>query len=295
MNVGTSTEAARHFDAYYREWAASRKGDGAAGKRFRESEEIERRFFRAILKKIVRRVQLGPASPVTVLEVGSGPSLDLMWLEREVATRGVALDISLEALQFARRLQESEGTNVGLVVGDAGSASFRSGGFDLVYSQGVMEHFKDPWPAYREQVRLARPGGFLLMCVPQKYNVYTVRKHRMMRANQWPWGWEREYTVGELRRVARDLGLEPVFFCGFGYNRIMRIARDFYRLVRKKNPYRDHRFFGLLDWCYLTVIDPVLELCWRLFERSIGPYVLVNVVAVLRKPEGHEPEGHENE
>jgi len=68
-----------------------------------------------------------------------------------------------------------------------------------VFSQGVLEHFADPSAVMRDQVRVLKPDGVLVVDVPQKYNVYRLRKHAAMRAHRWPWGWETEYSVGELR------------------------------------------------------------------------------------------------
>lgn len=47
------------------------------------------------------------------------------------------------------------------VLGDGHELPFRSGGFDLVLSQAVMEHMRDPFEAAREIIRVVRPGGLI--------------------------------------------------------------------------------------------------------------------------------------
>lgn len=51
---------------------------------------------------------------------------------------------------------------------------FRDGAFDAVHCNAVLEHVKDPFACAREIVRVLKPGGDLMCCVPflQYYHGY---------------------------------------------------------------------------------------------------------------------------
>jgi len=63
------------------------------------------------------------------------------------------------------------------VCADACRMPFREGAFDLVFHQGLMEHFRDPAPLLRENARVLKRGGHLLVDVPQRFHVYTLAKN----------------------------------------------------------------------------------------------------------------------
>jgi SAM-dependent methyltransferase len=52
------------------------------------------------------------------------------------------------------------------VCGDALRLPFRSGAFDLVISQEMIEHLSDPFLALREMARMLKPGGTLYVQAP---------------------------------------------------------------------------------------------------------------------------------
>jgi SAM-dependent methyltransferase len=140
---------------------------------------------------------------VLSLEVGAATARDSASLARRGAVP-VALDYSMEALKRAREA----GGGI-LVCGDAEALPFRSGSFGLVFHQGVMEHFRDPDPMLAENARVLRPGGTLLVDVPQTLHVYTLVKKAMIAAGAWFAGWETQFTPGRLRRMLRRHGLRP--------------------------------------------------------------------------------------
>lgn len=84
--------------------------------------------------------------------------------------------------------------------------------FDLVFSVGVIEHFKDPIPIIKEQTRVLKKGGFLIIDVPQKYNLYTIVKHMRMKLRIFPFGWETEYSVSDLKEIVKIFNLKIVRF-----------------------------------------------------------------------------------
>jgi SAM-dependent methyltransferase len=154
-----------------------------------------------IRREVVRRMT--PAGILT-LEVGAATARDSAALAEEGAV-AVALDYSPEAL-----LRASEaGGDVLLVCGDALNLPFREDAFDLVFHQGVLEHFRDPDPLTRECARVLAPGGMLLVDVPQTFHPYTLLKKVLIAAGTWFAGWETQFTAGGLRAHLRNHGLVP--------------------------------------------------------------------------------------
>ena len=90
---------------------------------------------------------------------------------------------------------------------DALRMPFRDGSIDVVFHQGLLEHFRDPLPLLRENVRVLAPDGILLVDVPQRFHLYTVLKHFLIAIGRWFAGWETEFTIGELERLMRTAGV----------------------------------------------------------------------------------------
>lgn len=225
--------------------------------------------------------QLPANRPVRFLEVGCGTALDSCVLSRlRPLAEGIALDLSKQAAEIACRNAAQLGFPLQVLAADLTALPFPAGSFDLVFSQGVLEHFEDPEPALAEQARVLRSGGTLVVDVPQKFNVYTLRKRRAMRANHWPWGWETEYSVRELRALGSRLGLFPVEAVGHQHGRILdRVVIHPHRMVRNKVA----RWRGAANPSYVPGrMATAWESLWDWMDARFGPYLAINVAVAFR-------------
>jgi len=141
-----------------------------------------------------------------VLEVGAGSGRDSVALAEAGAT-SILLDYSMASLEVARGVAARTGQPVHLVRADALRMPFRDASIDVVFHQGLLEHFRDPLPLLRENVRVLAPDGILLVDVPQRFHLYTVLKHFLIAIGRWFAGWETEFTIGELERLMREAGV----------------------------------------------------------------------------------------
>ncbi|TMQ64351.1 MAG: class I SAM-dependent methyltransferase [Candidatus Eisenbacteria bacterium] len=148
----------------------------------------------------------GPVSGRLVLEVGAGSGRDSISLAEAGAT-AVLLDYSAPSLEVARGVAARAGRRVHLVRADALAMPFRDGSFHVVFHQGLLEHFRDPRPLLRENVRVLGERGILLVDVPQRFHLYTVLKHLLIAVGRWFAGWETEFTIAELERLLRAAGV----------------------------------------------------------------------------------------
>jgi ubiquinone/menaquinone biosynthesis C-methylase UbiE len=133
-----------------------------------------------------------------ILEVGAGTGRDSFNLCNEGAEIFL-LDYAEESLKIIKCLS-SKYERVHTVGGNAFSLPFPDRVFDVVFHQGLLEHFRKPAAAslLTENIRVLKEGGILLVDVPQRYHFYTIFKHVLIALNFWFAGWEREFSIREL-------------------------------------------------------------------------------------------------
>jgi SAM-dependent methyltransferase len=162
-----------------------------------------------------------------VLEVGAGTGRDSLALAAAGA-EVVTLDYAPKSLGLIRDAAQATDARVHVVGGDGLALPFPDGCFDLVFHQGLLEHFRDPLPLLAENVRVLKEGGLLLVDVPQRYHYYTLGKHSLMLFDKWFAGWETEFSITELEARVREVGL----VCERSYGDWM-VPGLFYRALRK--------------------------------------------------------------
>ncbi len=100
-----------------------------------------------------------------VLDAGCGIGRHAFFAARYGASEVVALDLSA-AVETAREVL-ADLPNAEVVQGDLTHPPLRGdgGGFDLIYSIGVLHHLPDPEAGFRALATLVRPGGTLFVWV----------------------------------------------------------------------------------------------------------------------------------
>jgi ubiquinone/menaquinone biosynthesis C-methylase UbiE len=150
-----------------------------------------------------------------ILEIGAGTGRDSFpFVQRGASV--YQLDYSPNSLKIMKQIAETEKMETTIVGGDSFSLPFRDGTFDIVFHQGLLEHFrKDKADAMlKENIRVLKPGGLLCVDVPQRWHLYTVMKRILIAVDQWFAGWERSFSVPELKREMEKFGLQTVRIYG---------------------------------------------------------------------------------
>ncbi len=184
-----------------------------------------------------------------VMEVGAATARDSVILAEKGAI-AVALDYSHEALRLAREAAQRANVQLLLVCGDALALPFRDASIDLVFHQGVLEHFRDPMPLLHENVRVLKDDGTVLVDVPQTIHIYTLIKKVLIGMNVWFAGWETQFTPHQLADLLKKAGLEPESTYGrfFSPSLAYRILRELMMKLGIRMPLRPvllppvHRF-----------------------------------------------------
>jgi len=111
--------------------------------------------------RLARRLRLTPGT--SLLDIGCGVGGWLLAARRH-GSDICGIDISTTALKRARiRLGDAK-----LVCGAAEALPVRNASFDIVTCLGSLEHFVDPGAGIEEMVRVAKPGAYVLILVPNR-------------------------------------------------------------------------------------------------------------------------------
>ncbi len=243
-------------------------------KRDRDLDEIYDNDGR-IPEELLKR---GDVTDAVVMEVGAATARDSVILAENGAV-SIALDYSHEALRLAREAARRAGVQLLLVCGDALALPFRDSSIDLVFHQGVLEHFRDPMPLLRENVRVVKEDGTVLVDVPQTVHIYTLIKKALIAGNVWFAGWETQFTPGQLAALLRDAGLKPEHTYGrfFSPSLVYKILRELFMKLGIRMPMRP------------VLLPPVHRLRSNLRRRIeasfLGPRLgyIVGIIAVKKQ------------
>jgi ubiquinone/menaquinone biosynthesis C-methylase UbiE len=159
------------------------------------------------------------------LDAGCGTG----WFSQRAAGLGanvIALDIGVKLLEKTRQKCDAA-----LVAGDACRLPFRDAAFDVVMSSECIEHTQDPLGAVSEMCRVLKPGGTLVITVPNKVwhwsatfaAVFTLRPYEGL--ENWLGWWQ-------LRRWLRERDMRIVAMSGFHlFPPLFRVSWPFLRFT----------------------------------------------------------------
>ena len=148
-------------------------------------------FYRFYIEATVRFVR---QTGGRVLDVGSGEGM----IFKESGLQPVQLDISLSRLERARRYNDT------VVCADAYAIPPGSESFDTVLLIALLEHTSDPQKILAEAHRILRPGGHVVVVVPNDINMSLGR----LLLAKWPPRYPDHltfFTPARLKRGTRDL------------------------------------------------------------------------------------------
>jgi SAM-dependent methyltransferase len=219
-----------------------------------------------------RRLQMirryAPLAGKRVLDVGCGigmyPTAFLRYTDDVVGIE----------IEFERAQQAYEKATVTQARGE--DLPFPDDAFDIVHSHEVLEHVTDDRRAVREMVRVVRPGGRIVIFVPNR--LYAFETHGIYWRGEYQFGnkpfvnWlptplrdrlaphVRAYTRRDLRRLFADLPVRVVVHTQIypGYDNIVARKPRLGRLLRgvtyalERTPLR---IFGLSHFLVLQVVD----------------------------------------
>ena len=125
-------------------------------------------------------------------------------------SRAFGVDISPGIVRDARRNFEERSLTLHGVLSDVRALPFPSGSFDAVYSMGTVEHFADTDGAVREIFRVVRPGGRVVIGVPNRWDPFLrpLLVVLLYRLGLYGYGFEKSYSRRTFRRMLTRAGFE---------------------------------------------------------------------------------------
>lgn len=116
---------------------------------------------------------------MSVLEIGFAPGKHLAYVAKNLGGCVHGVDYSEPGVVIATQLFAALEIKGELRCEDAFSASFPRGSFDFVYSIGFVEHFEDARPIVRLHLEMAKPGGKVMIAVPNYGGIYGHLQRRL--------------------------------------------------------------------------------------------------------------------
>ena len=144
------------------------------------------------------------------------------------------MDLSPNALKKALTTFENFGQSCKFTIGDLFNLPFPDEEFDVVFNQGVMEHFKiagiSPDAGIQEMLRVVKKGGTLIILVPAYFSplffIHRFFKSFNLIEKYWPYEDQEFLHKHELYEMLKSGGCENIvvrrvwksfFFSVMGY------------------------------------------------------------------------------
>ncbi|MEA2037368.1 MAG: class I SAM-dependent methyltransferase [Nanoarchaeota archaeon] len=155
------------------------------------------RVFESCLKKITKN------SKGNIIELGCGSGI----MSARLAEKGydvTVFDISKEALRISNGNFVKNKAKGNFVQGDLLNIQLKPGSFDIVWNQGVIEHFDDITEVVLKMNKLVKKGGYLILFVPA-YNSPLHFAYKILTAlhlkSLWPFDDQIFLRKSELLRI----------------------------------------------------------------------------------------------
>jgi SAM-dependent methyltransferase len=238
---------------------------------FDELAAIEEKsfWFRARNRLIVQMVSAVARPGERFLEIGCGTGYVLQALVRECGLRATGGELLAEGLEHARRRVPG----ARFVQMDARAMPYEEA-FDVVGAFDVLEHIDDDLAALRGLHRAVRPGGHVLLSVPQHPWLWSAFDERSRHV--------RRYRRAELLERVSQAGLTPVRATSFVTSLLPLMALSRWR-QRHLRSERDPTAELLLPRPVDLLLEKVLDAERRLIRRGVNLPVGGSLVVLARR------------
>jgi SAM-dependent methyltransferase len=254
------------------QFAADASGVGFKPEYFPRLAAIEQAHFWFRVRNELIQWALGNYFPDArnFFEVGCGTGFVLEGIhEKFPGTRLVGSDVFVDGLAFARaRLPGVEFYQM-----DARSIPFE-GEFDVVGAFDVLEHLVEDNKALAQMFNATRPGGGLLVTVPQQRYLWSASDEHAMH--------QRRYSYAELRRKVETAGFQIERITSF--NSLLFPLMVWSRMQQKRDqdfqPWRELEIGSALN----KILESILKLERLLIEKGLSFPVGGSLLLIGRRP-----------
>jgi len=171
---------------------------------------IHHRMVFRIYKKVLDSLNLkGPS----IIELGCGSSELTARILKMYGGSATLVDNSKEALNVTRLKFKKHNLKAEFVYRDLFNFKPKKK-FDIVHSEGLIEHFLDEKQKEIIEVhkKCVKKDGYIFICVPRPAWYYKISKWFLEKVNKWPFGFEKAMNKYELKKVLEDCELKVLDF-----------------------------------------------------------------------------------
>jgi 2-polyprenyl-3-methyl-5-hydroxy-6-metoxy-1,4-benzoquinol methylase len=171
-------------------------------------------------KRLLKDVEL-PKNP-KILELGCGSGILSLWLVKHYGGEVTLVDYSKKSLEFTKELYKNNNINVETMNVNILHLKLRRE-FDLVHSQGLIEHFKGTTQdiVIKKHQEFLKKNGIVLITAPRPSFVYKIRRRAVELFMEWPFGYEKPINTVDGIKLLKKNGLKPLhlrkYSVGTGY------------------------------------------------------------------------------
>ncbi|MBI2637974.1 class I SAM-dependent methyltransferase [Candidatus Peregrinibacteria bacterium] len=191
----------------------------------RYGEEIEQGRYE-LEPHIPSFAQFSKAKWKKVLEIGVGAGVDFLeWIRHGAHATGI--DLTEAAIKHTRERLEAHNIKphqYRLLASDAEKLPFADREFDIIYSWGVLHHTPDTTQAFKEALRVLKPGGILkamIYHIPSWTGFLLWIQHCLLKGRPWKTSryalfhylespGTKAYTLQEARILLEAVGFQNI-------------------------------------------------------------------------------------
>ena len=151
-----------------------------------------------------------------ILEAGCGTGRFCIKIaEDNPSSTVVGLDLSRNAIKLSSEGARIRGLkNIHFIEGDIFNIPFPDNTFDVVFSEGVVEHFHNFEDAVKEKIRVTKIEGKIIMALPNWY-CFPHTIYKKLVGDNYEYGYEKSFKHKELVDLYNKFGLKDIELSGF--------------------------------------------------------------------------------
>lgn len=139
-----------------------------------------------------------------ILEAGCGTGYFSSYFQNRGA-EVYSLDFSFKALEITKRNL----VDCTLLQADVREIPIRDGFFDVIFTDGLLEHFENSEIILEEFKRVLSPNGIIITFVPNKFAFWQLLRPFIMKGIE-----EHPLTLKQLVKLHKNVGLVPSEYGG---------------------------------------------------------------------------------
>jgi len=185
------------------------KGQNWLGRRFKREEKLE-------LNKIFDFLNL--PKKARIIDVGCGTGFVLNFLRKRGYTNSIGIDSSQNALLLCQKLFGLV-KNKDVFFMNCKKLDFPANYFDLVFSEGLLEHFKSMVTIAREMCKVSKK--WILLVQPNPNSLFGRTKTFLSKFSQLSWQKEYNYSKQDYINIFNKFGFTLENWGQINFNEII--------------------------------------------------------------------------